>query len=190
MARTSGGHTSSQGEEEEHAFPNLFDFSRMGDYMKTLAYDSTLKPKFESLARHLDNCGLEKNAILSFSWGGWVTAHVLSDPALANKYTCAAIAHPSITLEERIFGGNTAELMNKIQKPLLLIPCKGDPDEYRAGGALFEPLKHRLNTSEVLDLPDVEHGFLPRGKVTNQKNFDALHKTMNKVLEFFNNHAN
>jgi len=56
--------------------------------------------------------------------GGWVTAHVLADPDLANNFTCAAIAHPNITLEDRIFGGNTAELFNRIQKPLLLIPTR------------------------------------------------------------------
>jgi dienelactone hydrolase len=89
-----------------------------------------LKPKIESLLRHLYGKGLEKIAIFAFSWGGWVTAHILADPDLANQFTCAVIVHPSITLEERVFGGNTAELMNCIQKPLLLVPCRVSVTEF------------------------------------------------------------
>ncbi len=59
-----------------------------------------------------------------FRRGGWVTAHVLADPDLADAFTCAAIAHPNITLEDRIFGGNTVDLFNRIQQPLLLIPTR------------------------------------------------------------------
>jgi len=114
-----------------------------------------------------------------------VTAHVLADPDLANKFCCAAIAHPSITLEDRVFGGSAAELMNAVQKPLLLIPCQNDPDEYRDGGSFFEPLKYRLNTSEVMDLPAIEHGFLPRGNIRRKEIYDAVKATMEKTVDFF-----
>lgn len=137
--------------------------------------------------QHLESVGAaNKISILSFSWGGWVTAHVLADPDLASKFCCASIVHPSITLEDHVFGGNTSELMNAVQKPLLLVPCQNDPDEYREGGSFSEPLKYRLNTSEVLDLSTIEHGFLPRGNIRRQEIYDAVKTTMEKTLDFFN----
>jgi hypothetical protein len=41
----------------------------------------------------------------------------------------------------------------------------------------------------VLDIPWVEHGFLPRGNIRYRDNYDAISKTMNKVTEFFDSHA-
>jgi dienelactone hydrolase len=171
---SSGSRSASSTEEEEER-----------DYMKTFAYDSQLKPKIHSAVHHMHSVGVDKVSILSYSWGGWVTAHVLGDPDLANYFTCAAIAHPNITLEERIFGGNTAELFTQIQRPLLLIPTRDDPDEYRVGGAFFEPLKHRLPNCEVLDMHEMEHGFLPRGNIRTQPIYDSVGKCMGKIMEFY-----
>lgn len=112
----------------------------------------------------------------------------MSDPDLANAFTCASIVHPSITLEERIFGSDTNELVKNIQKPLLLFPTRGDPDEYRKGGAIFEPLKYRLSSSEVVDMPHLDHGFLPRGDIRKPEVFEGVKYAMDKTLEFFHEH--
>jgi hypothetical protein len=60
-------------------------------------------------------------------------AHVTSDPEMAPCFACAASPHPSITLEEGVYGGITLDLMKTIKCPTLLMPATGDPDDYRAG---------------------------------------------------------
>jgi len=58
---------------------------------------------------------------------------------------------------------NTEDLINKIQKPLLLFPAKGDPMEYHPGGAYFESIKAKFPTSASYPIEGENHGFWPRG---------------------------
>ena len=58
---------------------------------------------------------------------------------------------------------NTLELVDKILKPLLILPCKGDSIEYRLGGAYYELLKSKYSTTETVAFEDENHGFWSRG---------------------------
>lgn len=55
--------------------------------------------------------------------GGWVVSNILASD-LANQFVCGALPHPSINLEERVYGGNLLELMSRINRPLLLMPAR------------------------------------------------------------------
>jgi hypothetical protein len=55
--------------------------------------------------------------------GGWVGCKVLASPAY-NDFTCLAIGHPSVHLEEYAFKKSTQELFDAVQKPLLLQPAR------------------------------------------------------------------
>jgi hypothetical protein len=54
-------------------------------------------------------------------------------------------------------------LIEKIQKPLLLFPAKGDPQEYHPDGDFFISLKARFPTSASYPFVEENHGFWPRG---------------------------
>lgn len=58
---------------------------------------------------------------------------------------------------------NTLELVDKILKPLLILPCKGDSIEYRLGGEYYELLKSKYSTTETIAFEDENHGFWSRG---------------------------
>jgi hypothetical protein len=53
--------------------------------------------------------------------GAWVAANVLASD-LAEEFTCAALPHPSLTLEEKMYGGSLPDLMSRINRPILLMP--------------------------------------------------------------------
>ncbi len=53
-----------------------------------------------------------------------MAVNVLADPELSSKFVCAALPHPSINLEERMFGGSLPNLFSRVQRPLLLLPAK------------------------------------------------------------------
>ena len=55
--------------------------------------------------------------------GGWVVTNILASD-LAENFVCGALPHPSIDLEERIYGGSLIELMSRVNRPLLLLPAK------------------------------------------------------------------
>jgi hypothetical protein len=62
-----------------------------------------------------------KSFLIYLSRGAWVAANVLASD-LAEEFTCAALPHPSLTLEEKMYGGNLPDLMSKIDRPILLMP--------------------------------------------------------------------
>ena len=43
---------------------------------------------------------------------------------LADDFVCAAIPHPSLDLEEKMYGGSLPDLMSRINRPVLLMPTK------------------------------------------------------------------
>lgn len=112
---------------------------------------------------------------------------MLAEPELSQRITCAAIAHPSLGFEETL-DGNVIELLTRVSKPVLFIPTKGDSDGYRPGGAYLEVLRSRLPSSDCLDLPQAEHGFLPRGVLQRDDNYECVVQTMKRVVEFFQQH--
>jgi hypothetical protein len=69
-------------------------------------------------------------------------AQITSDPEMAHHFACAASPHPSIHLENIVYGGETLDLMKSIKCPTLLMPAIGDPDDYRTG------------------LPEQQHGLI------------------------------
>jgi hypothetical protein len=78
-------------------------------------------------------------------------AQITSDAEMAPYFSCAASPHPSITLEDSVYGGNSLDLMKSMKCPTLLMPAMGDPDEYRAGlyyYSLLGPLMHDVHASQ------------------------------------------
>lgn len=55
--------------------------------------------------------------------GGWVMAHALCGPS-AEHFVCGASPHPSMQLENMVFGRDTLALFSAVNKPLLLLPAK------------------------------------------------------------------
>jgi hypothetical protein len=119
--------------------------------------------------------------------GGWVGCHLLSS-IHASNYRCLAIGHPSVSLEEWAFGRNTQQLIDSVQKPVLFMPSKGDPDEYREAGSYYQSMKKRFPTSETFDFSNQEHGFIPRSDISIPENKDAVDSALEKILSFYSNH--
>ena len=58
------------------------------------------------------------------SRGGWVGCKILADAVLASNYLSLAIPHPSVQLEQMVFGGDTQALVDQVQRPVLFMPAK------------------------------------------------------------------
>jgi hypothetical protein len=68
------------------------------------------------------------------------------------------------------------------------MPAKGDPDEYRENGSFYQSMKKRFPTSETLDFPTQEHGFIPRSDISIPENKDAVDQSLEKILSFYSAH--
>jgi hypothetical protein len=116
--------------------------------------------------------------------GGWVGCQLLASSS-ADHFICLAIGHPSVHLEERAFQKSTQELIDRVQKPVLLLPSRGDPDEYRENGFFYVSLKRRFPSSETYDFPNNDHGFIPRSDISIPENKEAVDLALDKILCYF-----
>jgi len=163
------------------------DFPKFPPFMQQFDYESNLKSKIQDVIDYFKSLGGVKGQILGFCWGGWLIANIFASDQ-NEFFNSGAIGHPSITVEEGIYGRNTAALVEKIQKPLLLFPTKGDPEEYHPDGAFFSSLKDRFPTSASYPLLEENHGFWPRGDITNEATKDAINFATDKTFAFFAEH--
>ena len=158
------------------------------------------------MTNYLKSVGIEKIYLLGFCWyacisfrifeiffifsccrGGWVGTYMLSSPGYEN-FVCQAIGHPSVHLEERAFQRSIQDLFDRVQRPTLLLPTRGDPDGYRESGSYYLSLKSRLPSSETFDFPEQEHGFIPRSDISIEANKIAVDLALEKILNYFAAH--
>ena len=68
------------------------------------------------------------------------------------------------------------------------MPARGDPDEYRENGSWYKSLKERHPTSETVDFPENDHGFIPRADISIPANKEAVDSAMAKMSSYFKAH--
>lgn len=104
---------------------------------------------------------------------------------LGDCFVCGVLAHPSINLEERLYSGTMVDLFAKIQRPLLLLPARGDPMEY---DRYVQLLKYKFPTSDVIDYRGFDHNFLMRGRLEDPDVLNADKKALQEVASFLQHH--
>lgn len=179
-----------EGGTDGDGFPPGFDMSVRGGefkpFMGTFSWDD-FKPKMAAVKAHLESKGVSSGSLLGFCFGGWVVCRTLTDPELGGGsfWKAGAIAHPSIQLEEYVYGGKTAELMAQVpaQTPLLLLPAKGDSPNYDAPDGEWIS-----RNCESIRFPDQDHGFVVRGDISNEETNKAVHDALDRIYQFLAKH--
>lgn len=121
--------------------------------------------------------------------GAWAGCHLVADTEAQSEYVCMAMGHPSIHVETFYWKLDTQALVDRTNIPVFILPAKGDPDEYRVDGSYFQSFKGRYPTSRVLDFPEEDHGFIPRGDLSNETTKQAVDFCLQEILLFFEKHV-
>ena len=79
------------------------DFPKFPPFMQQFDYESNLKGKIQDVIDFFKSLGGLKCQILGFCWGGWLVANILASDQ-NEFFSSGAIGHPSITLQEGIYG--------------------------------------------------------------------------------------
>jgi dienelactone hydrolase len=170
--------------------PPDFDFatkaaSHFVPYMAGFDYP-TFSAKFKAAFLLFKAAGVDQIGLIGFCWGGWLLCQILADPEMPPEIKAGVIAHPSVHLEGMVFGRNASELVAKVQRPILLLPAGNDPDRYRAGGDIFEPLKAAQPDSDVdLHFSEMTHGWVPRGDLSDPSVEACVDMAMKASFEYF-----
>lgn len=83
-----------------------------------------LKPRLASATEYINSLGINSIHQMGFCWGGWVAFLSLADPDFKDKFNDVAIPHPSVSLEQMVCGRPVADLVDRVTKPVLLMPAK------------------------------------------------------------------
>ena len=146
-------------------FPDL-KTNRIVEFLKTWPAKKW-QPDMDSVYKYLAEKGFQGGNIgmVGFCWGTW--AIFCESARDSSRFAAGANFHPSVNIEE-LLGGSIETLTEKVANPMLVVPCKGDHAKLQKGGAANQILDKK-NLATYLPMPDMAHGFMSQGDVTNEE---------------------
>ncbi|RLN96110.1 hypothetical protein BBJ28_00020818 [Nothophytophthora sp. Chile5] len=130
--------------------------------------------------------GVETISSYGYCWGAYIGAKqsALETPVITGHVSF----HPSWMAEFLVHGEGAVEKMaESITVPQLLCAAKNDPDIVSGGGAVEKILKAKTDIaaqSEVVDFPDMIHGWVCRGDIEDPATKAAVMKAWHLAIEF------
>ena len=160
------------------------NFPALAAYLKTLPYEK-LRPSLFAAVKAMETDGVTSIGVIGACWGGWVLANFLADPDLPASVKSGVSWHPSIQLEEAVFGGDTVALLGKVQRPIKFLPASNDPEDYKEGGKFYNAIKSVQADTETFWFTDMSHGFTTRGDMSDEKVKRDVELAMTSTVEYF-----
>ena len=138
----------------------------------------------QNVFRHITERGIARIGSVGFCWGAWV---IFRSSALGLPLTAGAGCHPSLRLE-CFTGGSVEALTNSVKCPMSLASARNDPENVQAGGEVENILKSIFPSSEVHSYPEVDHGWVTRGDLTDEVVAKGVKDALAQVSAFFQAH--
>lgn len=138
----------------------------------------------ERLLPFLADCG--PVGILGFCWGAWVVIRACG--TFPDVFVCGASAHPSVHSIAGLRGEREEELLAQVKAPQLVLATKDEPAGWKPGGAAEAVLKQVSSGHVFKEIGAVNHGFVPRGDLTDPVMAEAVSTAMSYIKGFFGNH--
>jgi dienelactone hydrolase len=101
-----------------------------------------------------------------------------------DRVQCVVAPHPSIHHEEASHGRDAVVLAAAVKCPLRLLPAGNDTDRYREGGDIFQKLKESNEQSDVIDFPEMQHGWVIRGDTADEAVRRDVDLAMDLLVEY------
>jgi dienelactone hydrolase len=130
--------------------------------------------------------GVETISSYGYCWGGYLGA---AQSASANPVIKGHVSfHPSWAAENALHGpGSVEKMAERISVPQLLLSAGNDPDFVRQGGSVEKILTAKEDIGpqcEVVDFPDVIHGWVNRGDLEDPTTKEAVKNAWHAALKF------
>lgn len=161
----------------------------MLEWLRKYDFDSYLGPRIDDAVEYLKSgVGVEQLVSYGYCWGAWVGARLSAreQPVIQGHVSF----HPSWHHENTLHGDGEAEkLAERVGVPQLLLSASNDADFVRANGSVHKILANRPVTvsahSDVVDFPDVNHGWVIRGDLEQPEVKAAVAKAWHAAVKFF-----
>ncbi|KAJ8523897.1 hypothetical protein ON010_g17221 [Phytophthora cinnamomi] len=140
----------------------------------------------DAIAYLQQEAGVESISSYGYCWGGYLgAAQSASDNPVIKGHVSF---HPSWAAENTLHGpGSVEKLAERITVPQLLLSAGNDPDFVREGGSVEKILKAKADIgelSDVVDFPDVIHGWVNRGDLQDPTTKAAVMKAWHAAVKF------
>ncbi|XP_063719239.1 putative carboxymethylenebutenolidase [Symsagittifera roscoffensis] len=138
----------------------------------------------EAVVKYLQEGGAKKFGATASCWGAWALftccAHQLPLSACVSY-------HPALGLAA-VFGSTAVELASKVKTAQCLFPAGNDPPDVKPGGEVIKTLEANGVAVECKEYAEVQHGFMPRGDLSDPKVVSACEEAEKLTYEFFSKH--
>lgn len=155
---------------------------RFAKWLPKYDFDVFAYAKVQDAIRYLqEEAKVEVIASYGYCWGAYIGARL---SAVDNTVIAGHVSfHPSWNVENMLRGDGAVEkLTEKVQVPQVLLSSQNEPDYLREGGSVEQILKANPNISElseVVDFPDMAHGWVHRGNLSDPAVKAAVEKAWN-----------
>eukprot|EP00470_Lotharella_oceanica_P007825 CAMPEP_0170185182 /NCGR_PEP_ID=MMETSP0040_2-20121228/35851_1 /TAXON_ID=641309 /ORGANISM="Lotharella oceanica, Strain CCMP622" /LENGTH=253 /DNA_ID=CAMNT_0010431503 /DNA_START=18 /DNA_END=779 /DNA_ORIENTATION=+ len=143
------------------------------------------RPDMDAVYKHLEEKKLPPKSIglMGFCWGCWAIWH--ESARVGEKFAAGVNFHPSIAIE-KVFGRTIDDLAKKLKNPMLMCPCKGEPEEVLENGSGHKIMlkKDFGKACEFISFLDMQHGFVSQGDVSKKEIKDNVTKALDGALTF------
>lgn len=94
--------------------------------------------------------------------------------------------HPSMSIEQRVFGRDEGEMLSHVTMPFLLLPAGNDPDTVKPGHPFVTKLEEKGGKSIVFE--DMVHGWTTRSDLTDENILRQVQKALSLTIDFLRQH--
>jgi dienelactone hydrolase len=164
------------------------DMSGMVEWLKKYTIEA-IESKLRDVIEYLEKeAGVTSISSYGYCWGGWVGAALSAgaNPVLKGHVSF----HPSWKVEGLQKGDGAVEKMAEriTTVPQLLLAAGNDPENVREGGSVQKILKAQAGIvgelSDVVDFPDVVHGWVNRGDLEDATIKENVKKAWHAAIKF------
>lgn len=128
--------------------------------------------------------GVDRVAVMGWCWGTWFVVKA----GATGRIVAGVAPHPSHPKLAKAWGEDEDTVLAAVQCPLLIMPAGDDPDSTKMGGANHRILCERGVECEVVEFPDMKHGFLSRGDIGEPVVARDVQLAMEHAVKFLNKH--
>ncbi|KAL1515353.1 hypothetical protein AB1Y20_001983 [Prymnesium parvum] len=145
------------------------------------------QPKVEAALEYLKGKGAAKIGVVGFCYGGHPACWLSATHA---EIVCGAVLHPSMQLEEKLFGGSTEALLKSVKCPFFLAPAGNDLPLWAESGPLGAALKASSRGDECVftEYPEMKHGWSVRGDLADPAVARDVAAVLGEVSAFLSKH--
>lgn len=150
-------------------------------WLSQINYNTIEEFIVKTLIPELKKQGKTSFAVGGTCFGAWVGLKLL---AVCDDIKAGVSYHPSFKIEE-LQGRTIADIAVNVKQPHLMIPGQNDPDNVKNGGEIVKILeKTTAGRIEVVEMNDVQHGFLVRGDIKNETVLKRVEQSLSLTKEF------